>query len=154
MTSNIGSQKIMEQLQNEDANSNSHLQAGRDKLEKELMQDLQHYFKPELLNRLDDIIIFNPITQETLLQIVDIQLKWLQKLLATEKQITLEISKEAKAYLWRLGRDPALGARPLKRAIQRYVLDEIAMMILEGKVQEGQKITVEMKGDVLDFQVK
>ncbi|MDP2669698.1 MAG: AAA family ATPase [bacterium] len=75
MTSNIGSQKIMEQLQNEDANSNSHLQAGRDKLEKELMQDLQHYFKPELLNRLDDIIIFNPITQETLLQIVDIQLK-------------------------------------------------------------------------------
>lgn len=110
MTSNIGSQKIMEQLQNEDANSNSHLQAGRDKLEKELMQDLQHYFKPELLNRLDDIIIFNPITQETLLQIVDIQLKWLQKLLATEKQITLEISKEAKAYLWRLGRDPALGA--------------------------------------------
>lgn len=94
MTSNIGSHKIMEQLQQDGAD--------RGALEKELMQDLQQYFKPELLNRLDDIIIFNPITQETIRQIVDIQLNGLEKLLADEKQITLTVSDEAKDYLGRL----------------------------------------------------
>ena len=109
------------------------------------MPILQKFFKPEFLNRLDDIIIFNPITQEVLKHIVDIQITQIIDMVKDEKEITLSLTDKAKDFLAEKGRDPLFGARPLKRAIQRYLLDELAMRIIEGKIQEGESIKVDLK---------
>lgn len=148
LTSNIGSHKIIDTLQKGSVTDDV-----RKNLEKELMQDLQQYFRPEFLNRLDDVVVFNPISEESLKAIVDIQLKGIEKLLKQEKNITLEVDDEAKLYLGRVGRDPVFGARPLKRALQRYVLDELAMLVLEGTVEDGAtvRITYDAKEDMLKF---
>lgn len=174
LTSNIGSQKILNRMQNiewrakneegnallsswlndegviegsnEVASSSTKQWDVYSALRNELMQDLQTHFRPEFLNRLDDVIIFNPIWAEVLQKIVEIQIQSFQELLMNEKWITLEISDEAKAYLGKVGLDPVFGARPLKRAIQTHLLDEIAMMILEGKVDEWDVVRVE-KGE-------
>jgi ATP-dependent Clp protease ATP-binding subunit ClpB len=146
LTSNMGSQKIMEHL------SESSSDASTEGLEKELMQDLQRFFRPEFLNRLDEIVIFNPITEAMLEQIIDIQLNHYEQLLASEHRIHLTVTPEAKALLAKKWRDPAFGARPLKRALQRYLLDEIAMGILDGKIQEGQAVVVWEKDGTITIQ--
>ena len=113
------------------------------------MSDLQTFFRPEFLNRLDEIIIFNPINQMMLDQILDIQIHQYEKLLNKEHAITLKITPEAKNFLTMKWRDPVFGARPLKRAIQRYLLDEIAMALLDGTIHEGQEITIDVADDQL-----
>lgn len=137
LTSNIWSHKILERMQH---NENIWTQGT---LKQELMQDLQSHFRPEFLNRLDDIIIFNPIGREALMKIVDIQIRDFEQLLMNERSIELQISDKAKEYLWEVWLDPVFGARPLKRAIQTYLLDEIAMMILEDQVREWDTIQVD-----------
>lgn len=146
LTSNIGSQKIMEHLS---GNNNDTKQSSNDDLEKELMQELQRFFRPEFLNRLDEIVIFNPINEAMLDQIIDIHLNHYTKLLAEEHHISLTVTPEAKQFLAKKWRDPAFGARPLKRALQRYLLDEIAMALLEGKIQEGDTINVDEQQEKL-----
>jgi ATP-dependent Clp protease ATP-binding subunit ClpB len=137
MTSNIGSQYIMEESSHE----------ARERL---VLDALRQHFRPEFLNRIDDIIIFDRLTEEELKKIVEIQLKRLVRRLENQK-ITLALSDAAKALVASHGYDPVYGARPLKRAIQKYILDPLSMDILEGKFHEGQTINVDVADGLLKF---
>jgi ATP-dependent Clp protease ATP-binding subunit ClpB len=137
MTSNIGSQYIMEESS----------PAARERL---VMEVLRQHFRPEFLNRIDDIIIFDRLSEDDLKKIVEIQLRRLVRRLENQK-ITLELSDAAKALIAKHGYDPVYGARPLKRAIQKLVLDPLSMDILEGKFREGQTVTVGVEDETLKF---
>src|SRR5213082_1761640 len=138
MTSNIGSQFIMEETQSQEA---------RERL---VMDALRQHFRPEFLNRVDEIVIFDRLTEEDLKKIVEIQLARLTKRLA-QQNITLKLTDSAETLIAREGYDPVYGARPLKRAIQRYLLDPLSMNILEGKFGEGQTIRAEAKNGAIEF---
>jgi len=137
MTSNIGSQFITEEESSE----------GRSRL---VMDALRAHFRPEFLNRVDEIIIFDRLTDEDLKKIVEIQLSRLTKRLG-QQNITLKLNDSAKTLIAREGYDPVYGARPLKRAIQRYLLDPLSINILEGKFGEGQTIRAEAKNGAIEF---
>ena len=141
MTSNIGSQYILEEEQSQEA---------RERL---VMDALRAHFRPEFLNRVDEIIIFDRLSEDDLKKIVEIQLRHLTKRLEQQK-ITLELSDSAKAFLAREGYDPVYGARPLRRVIQKEILDPLSIDILEGKVREGQTVKVDMKDGKLVFREK
>ena len=128
LTSNIASSKIMDF---EGA-----------KREEEVMKELRAYFKPEFLNRLDDIVIFNPLTEDGLREIVSIMFEDIQAKLAN-KEIKAELSKAAKSVIAEAGFDPIYGARPLKRALYELVEDALAEMLLEGDLQEGDRILID-----------
>jgi ATP-dependent Clp protease ATP-binding subunit ClpB len=115
-----------------------------------VMRELDHQFRPEFLNRLDDIIIFHSLSREHIQYIVEIQLARLRNLLR-ERRITIELRPEAVEYLADKGFDPVFGARPLKRAIQHYVQDPLAVALLEGRVQDGDAILVEEIDNELVF---
>jgi ATP-dependent Clp protease ATP-binding subunit ClpB len=114
--------------------------------ETKVMELLRQAFKPEFLNRVDDIIIFRPLTHEDIAQIVDIQIKRVEKLLA-DRKLTIEITPAAKQLLVAEGYDPVYGARPLKRAIQRLLQNPLALAVLEGTYAEGDKIRVDRAKD-------
>jgi len=137
MTSNIGSQFITEEESKE----------ARSRL---VMDALRAHFRPEFLNRVDEIIIFDRLSEDDLKKIVEIQLRRLTKRLEQQK-ITLDLSDSAKALLAREGYDPVYGARPLRRVIQKEILDPLSIDILEGKVREGQTIRVDAKNGQLSF---
>ena len=140
MTSNIGSSWILEQGTADWA-----------LVETQVTQALRSHFKPEFLNRVDDVIIFHPLSEEHIARIVALQLDRMEQLLA-ERKLTLDVTPQARALLAREGYDPAFGARPLKRAIQRLVQNPLAMAVLEGKFAEGDRIRVTARGDnKLDF---
>ena len=142
MTSNVGSSAIFEL-------------AGRDpeRARKEAMEALRQSFRPEFINRIDEIVIFNPLGTEQLERIVHLLLRDVEGLLA-ERQITLEITPRATELILREGYDPAYGARPLRRAIQRLVQDPLAMQILEGAVLPGDRVRVDRDGskDAMRFE--
>jgi len=131
MTSNLGSQIIMDMGQSDP-----------DGLSRQIEEMLHRQFKPEFLNRVDEIITFQELTRDDLLQIVDIQINRMAKRLR-EQKFTVTLTDEAKQLLVATGYDPAFGARPLKRAIQRYIEDPLAMEILEGHFEEGDLITID-----------
>jgi ATP-dependent Clp protease ATP-binding subunit ClpB len=131
MTSNLGSQLIMELGEQK-----------REEMVKQMDEILHRQFRPEFLNRIDEIIIFHGLAKEDLAKIVDIQVALLTRRLA-EKKFTISLTDAAKDFLIEVGYDPAFGARPLKRAIQRYIQDQLAMHILEGKFGEGDSIVVD-----------
>ena len=106
-----------------------------------LQGDPNQFFRPEFINRVDDIIRFRALTEDDLRRIVEIQLEKLRQRLA-ERRITLTVTDEAMALLARVGYDPAFGARPLKRVIQREIGDRAAVLVLEGKANEGSTIAV------------
>ncbi len=140
MTSNIGSQYITEEESRE--------------ARRRLVTDaLRAHFRPEFLNRVDEIIIFDRLMKDDLKKIVEIQLKRLSKRLEQQK-ITLKLSDSAKELLAREGYDPVYGARPLRRTIQKEILDPLSIDILEGKVREGQIIYVNAKDGALEFASK
>lgn len=141
MTSNVGSDLIKQMGAYGDQ------QAQRNAV----MGELDHHFRPEFLNRLDEIIIFHSLSREHIERIVDIQLGRLEKMLA-EKRITVELMPDAKALIAERGWDPIYGARPLKRAIQRSVQDPLALAILEGKISDGDHVRVSADGDELVFE--
>jgi ATP-dependent Clp protease ATP-binding subunit ClpB len=111
---------------------------------------LREHFRPEFLNRVDEVIVFKPLTQEQLAAIVDIQLANLEKRLA-DRKIQLQVTDAAKRLLAERGWDPVYGARPLKRTIQRLVQDPLAMRILEGEFKEGDQIVVDVEGGEITF---
>src|SRR5690606_23912586 len=113
---------------------------------------LQEHFRPEFLNRIDEIVVFHPLRKEHLAQIVDIQLRRVTKLLA-DKGYHLEVSQSARDYIAEAGYDPSFGARPLKRAIQRELQDPLALRLLAGEFDEGDTILVERGTDGLTFSV-
>jgi ATP-dependent Clp protease ATP-binding subunit ClpB len=139
MTSNVGSQWINE-VKGDDPK----------RLETRVMDALRSTFRPEFLNRIDETIIFNSLGREEIKKIVDIQLRLLRKRLA-EAKISLELTDGALEFLADTGFDPVYGARPLKRAIQRYVQDPLSMRILEGSISEGGHVTMDVKGGEVVF---
>ncbi len=114
----------------------------------DLLRELQKFFRPEFLNRIDDIVVFHSLTEQHLMKIVDIQLARLKQLLA-ERKITLHVTDAAKRHLAQAGWDPAFGARPLKRAIQRELQDPLSLAVLEGRYREGSTVTVDAADDAL-----
>lgn len=133
MTSNVGSEKIIESKEiNKD-------------LEQKLLDDLRHYFRPEFINRIDDIIVFNKISKENMKLIVDTQLKKLVDELKATKDITLEITDSAKNALMDQGFDTNFGARPLKRLIQKEILNKLAKELIKGDIKEQSKVIVDYK---------
>jgi ATP-dependent Clp protease ATP-binding subunit ClpB len=142
MTSNVGSSAIFE-LSSKDP----------ELARKEAMEALRAAFRPEFINRIDEIVIFNPLGKEQLSRIVDMLLKSVEALLA-ERQITLELTPAAKDILLSEGYDPAYGARPLRRTIQRMIQDPLALQILEGRVLPGDHVQVDRDGkrDAMKFE--
>ena len=138
LTSNIASDKIME-IKDEEARESA------------VKDALKGYFKPEFLNRLDDIVIFNPLGLDEITKIVDILFKGIQNKVA-EKDITLNLETSAKEYIAKVGFDPIYGARPLKRALYEEIEDRLADLILEGKIKEGAKVTFYVENE--EFKVK
>ncbi len=137
MTSNVGSQWI-------------ELAKNEEEMRSQVMEALHEKFKPEFLNRLDDIIIFHPLTQEQIKSIVDIQLHSLRKRLA-ERKLSLNLTDAAKEFLAKAGYDPNYGARPLKRAIQHHILDPLSLKIIAGEFSEGDTIEVSEEDGELTF---
>jgi ATP-dependent Clp protease ATP-binding subunit ClpB len=117
------------------------------------MDALRQHFRPEFLNRVDDVIIFDRLSENELKKIVEIQLARLTRRLQ-KQNITLQLSDRAKAFIAREGYDPVYGARPLKRAIQKHILDPLSLEILAGKFGEGQTIRVDEKDGRLTFAAK
>jgi ATP-dependent Clp protease ATP-binding subunit ClpB len=115
------------------------------------MDALRAHFRPEFINRVDDIIIFHALTREQMRTIIDIQLRGLVKRLE-DRKIHVELSEKAKDLIIEEGYDPTYGARPLKRTIQRRVLDPLAMRVLQGDFREGDRVRIDVKTGDLSFE--
>ena len=148
MTSNLGSPISQEYFMDGHTDKSSH-----QIMEDKVIAELKKHFRPEFLNRVDDVIIFRSLDESELARIVDIQLGRLEQRLA-QQNLTLDVNANAKKLIAREGYDPQFGARPLKRAIQKHLLDPLSMKILEGEFKPGEKIKVTADGDELKFQRK
>ncbi|KQM73999.1 ATP-dependent chaperone ClpB [Sphingomonas sp. Leaf20] len=135
LTSNLGSQYLANMAEGDDVSS----------VEPQVMEIVRAHFRPEFLNRLDEVILFHRLGQAHMAPIVDIQVSRVDKLLA-DRKIVLDLTDAARAWLGRVGYDPVYGARPLKRAVQRYLQDPLADMILRGEVKDGTTVKVD-EGD-------
>jgi ATP-dependent Clp protease ATP-binding subunit ClpB len=146
MTSNIGASQLSTAwAQGED---------GFHDAKQRVMEELRKHFRPEFLNRVDDIVVFHPLNESQLEHIVDLRLDDLRKLLA-DRRITLELTEPARLAIFKAGYDPVYGARPLKRAIQRLVQNPLAMQILEGKVLHGDHVVIDAdKKGQLEFRTR
>ena len=143
MTSNAGS----------NLNTNSIGFGGTQINNSKILDTLRETFRPEFLNRVDEIVIFNQLTNEQLLQIINLMLKDTQKALSN-KDITMVLTESATNFLLKVGTDVKYGARPLRRAIQRYLEDELSDMILKGELKNGQKVLVDYNNEKLNFKVE
>ena len=131
MTSNLGSQFLIDPMLDASAKREA------------VMASVRRAFKPEFLNRLDEVVIFDPLSREELATIVDLQVRALATRLA-DRRITVELTDEARAWLALEGYDPAYGARPLKRLVQREIGDRLARMLLAGDVRDGGSVVVQV----------
>ncbi len=120
-------------------------------MRREVEDTLAQQFKPEFLNRVDDIVIFRRLTKDEIKQIVDLQVAQLVKRVK-ERGIDVELNDDARNLIVNLGFDPTFGARPLKRVIQKQLVDRLALAILEGKFQDGDAVRVEAKDGKLEFE--
>ena len=138
MTSNLGSRDIQAAADDEK------------QMREGVIQELRLHFKPEFLNRIDDIVIFHQLSREQITQIIDVQLERLRQMLQ-ERNITLVLDESARQLLAREGYDPQYGARPLKRAIQTLIQNPLAVKLLRGEIVPGQTITASADGDQMKF---
>jgi ATP-dependent Clp protease ATP-binding subunit ClpB len=142
LTSNLGSQYLANMAEGDDVSS----------VEPQVMEIVRSHFRPEFLNRLDEVILFHRLGQAHMAPIVDIQVSRVDKLLA-DRKIVLDLTDAARAWLGRVGYDPVYGARPLKRAVQRYLQDPLADMILRGEVKDGSTVKIDEGDGKLVLQV-
>jgi ATP-dependent Clp protease ATP-binding subunit ClpB len=150
MTSNIGSVHIQEMLEERAKKPEAYWTLSNTELKERMMADLRSFFRPEFLNRVDEIVIFNPLTEELLKQIVEIQVNRMKRYIA-EKNVDIRMTEKAKEYFAGIGFDPIYGARPLKRALQREILNPLAMKILDRTFREGDTVLVDYEKDTLQF---
>jgi ATP-dependent Clp protease ATP-binding subunit ClpB len=150
MTSNIGSQYLLNIPVDADEET---LRREFEKAKEKVLEELKYHFRPEFLNRVDEVIVFKPLTMRELLQIVDLMINKVNERLK-ERNMKIEITEEAKKELARRGYDPAFGARPLRRTIQRYIETPLADYILEGKFKEGDTIFVDYDSEKGEFVFK
>ncbi len=148
MTSNIGANIIQEKLA--DAYETENATAVFEKTRAEVFQVLKTQLRPEFLNRVDDIIMFKPLSRTEILEIVSLQFEQLKKMLA-QNQMQLTITDEALAHLANKGYDPQYGARPVKRVMQREMLNELSKIILSGKIDKEKPIQVDVADAKLTF---
>jgi ATP-dependent Clp protease ATP-binding subunit ClpB len=140
MTSNLGAEYLVAQAEGEDT----------DKVRDQVMAEVRAHFRPEFLNRVDEIILFHRLKRDQMGRIVDIQIERLQKLL-DDRKIAIALDAKARDWLADKGYDPAYGARPLKRVIQKYVQDPLAELILSGQIKDGEKVKISSGRDGLVF---
>jgi ATP-dependent Clp protease ATP-binding subunit ClpB len=138
MTSNVGSQYIHEYQQSLKSPDQE------EQMRRKVEEELHRHFRPEFLNRIDDVIVFHALDMSHIKRIIEIQLKRLTQLIS-DRGLNLEISEAAKEHIAREGYDPAFGARPLKRALQKMIIDPLAMQLLEGKFKPGDTVFVNLK---------
>jgi ATP-dependent Clp protease ATP-binding subunit ClpB len=141
MTSNLGSREIQSATENP--------MADRD-IRTEVLQVLRDHFKPEFLNRIDDIVVFTQLSREQISSIIDVQLEKLRKNLE-ERGITLELDQSARDLIVQEGYDPIYGARPLKRAIQSLIQNALAVKLLEGEIASGQTVRISAENGQMKF---
>ena len=141
MTSNVGSQAIMD-FSGDDLSA----------LDNQMLDILRQYFRPEFLNRIDDIVIFDRIRPEAMRAIVDVQLNKVARQVKDSRDITLEFDDSVRDMLARDGYDPAFGARPLKRLVQKRILDPLALELIDGRIHDGMAVTVSVADDRVTFQ--
>jgi ATP-dependent Clp protease ATP-binding subunit ClpB len=137
MTSNVGSQFIVSE-------------ADQEEIEHQVEEALSQTFRPEFLNRIDDVVIFHRLAEDDLKQIVELQVNQLVNRVS-ERGISIELTDKARALLAERGYDPVYGARPLKRVIQKELVDKLALKVLEGEFAEGDAVVVDAKKDALTF---
>lgn len=142
LTSNLGAEALRDLPEGGDVES----------VRNQVMDKVRGKFRPEFINRLDEILLFRRLGRAQMSGIVDIQLGHLRKLLA-DRRITLHLDDAAKEWIADKGYDPAYGARPLKRVIQSHLQNKLAQLILEGVVADGATVHVGVKGDELDFRI-
>jgi ATP-dependent Clp protease ATP-binding subunit ClpB len=138
MTSNLGSREIQA------------AEGDEQEVREAVLQELQSHFKPEFLNRIDDVVIFHQLSRDQIGKIIEVQLEKLRQMLA-ERNIHLELDASAKDLLMREGYDPNYGARPLKRAIQTFIQNPLAVKLLQGEIQPGQTLKLSASGDTMEF---
>ncbi len=148
MTSNIGSQYLLSIPVDGDE---ERVQREFEKARERVLEELRYHFRPEFLNRIDEVIVFKPLTMKELFQIIDLLVASINKRLA-ERNISIELTEKAKEHLVRLGYDPAYGARPLKRTLQKHLETPLANLIIKGEVRDGQRVKVELVDGKLEFQ--
>jgi ATP-dependent Clp protease ATP-binding subunit ClpB len=139
MTSNVGSQRILEY-------HGAFAGVGYDRMKVAVLEEMREQFRPEFLNRVDEIIVFHALSEEHLKQIVEIQLGRLRARLA-DRNIKLELTDAARAALVHTGYDPHYGARPLKRAIQKNIETPLGRLLLKGEVRDGQTVVADAGED-------
>lgn len=151
MTSNIGAQYI-DKMQTIGFSSGGEIASYEDAKEK-VLSSLKEHFRPEFLNRLDDIIIFNVLSREAIKEIVNIQVEIIKKRLL-DKELNLEISDAVLELMSKEGYNPQYGARPLKRLIQEKILNPVASMMISNKILSGGSVSVDVKNGEFTFDVK
>jgi ATP-dependent Clp protease ATP-binding subunit ClpB len=150
MTSNIGNDVIQEYSSLGFINRNSKKTVKEKEFENKIKLELKNHFKPEFLNRIDEIVIFHSLSESEIAQIVDLQLKIVAKRLL-KQNIKIEVSEKAKKLIAKKGYEPSFGARPLKRVIQNEILDELAMEIIEGKIKEDDVVKIDAEKEKIVF---
>jgi ATP-dependent Clp protease ATP-binding subunit ClpC len=123
---------------------------GESNMRRSIESELKRTFRPELLNRIDDVVIFRPLKEEHLRKIVDLMLRTTAGLLA-DRRVSLEVDDEAKAWLVHAGYDPVYGARPLRRVIEKHVENPLSSRLLGGEIKEGDRVTVTVRDGALKF---
>ncbi len=151
MTSNIGSTHIQDMLMEREKKPSAYwVDSSGQEFREKVMEDLKAFFRPEFLNRVDEIIIFNPLTKALLTRIVEIQVERMKKFIR-EKNIDLKLTERAKEYFAETGFDPVYGARPLKRILQKMILNDLAKKILDRTFREGDTVEVDVENDQVIF---
>jgi ATP-dependent Clp protease ATP-binding subunit ClpC len=151
MTSNIGARYLVDQSQVGFAAAKD---PGLGQVEELILSEVKKLFNPEFLNRLDEIILFEPLNEDDLGQIVDLLLKQVNKNVAS-KEITIKVEEDAKNWIiQKTCHDRSYGARPLRRAIQRYIEDSVAELIIQGELKEKQTLAIYLNNDVLYYRPK
>jgi ATP-dependent Clp protease ATP-binding subunit ClpB len=150
MTSNLGSAHIQEMLEERAKRPSAYWVINNEELKEKVMGDLKTFFRPEFLNRVDEIVVFNPLTKELLKLIVEIQVNRMKRYIQ-EKNIDIKLTDGAKEYFAEIGFDPIYGARPLKRALQREILNPLAMKILDRTFKDGDTVEVDFENDKIEF---
>lgn len=153
MTSNAGAENIVEP-KNLGFNSGTTKEEDHDRMKGKVMDEVKRLFRPEFLNRIDDIIVFHMLQKEQIGEIVDILINSLNKRIMEQMKLSIELDDEARKWLANKGYDQKYGARPLRRTIQNEIEDELAERILEGKISYGNKVKVTVKEDKLNFSLK
>ncbi len=146
MTSNIGSQYLADSPAVRDG-------VIPERVRNYVMNELRSHFRPEFLNRIDEIVLFKPLTQQEITKIVELQVNYLRARLS-ERRIEIELTEEARRHIATQGYDPTYGARPLKRFIQRHIETPLAKKILAGEVQDNSRVVVDVKDVALEFRVE